>query len=217
MFSLKHIKFGLILMFIAAMSFTTAAAYEHVRPFSLSAADIPIGSGADYNWGVRYPFNIRGDWTWFEYRVIPRSAYLYEQYVSLPSLRIDPKYAIREMSTRMRYSNYISSPDDLAIEEEPYTLYNLLYYKSHSLISIAEGTKFQFQVYRLLDEGVTNITSRGVISAWKEDGEAYDYFTPMIRLTGLEKPTEEDWKRLRMKIMFIFLADQKLKTMHSQF
>ena len=123
-----------------------------------------------------------------------------------------------ECKSGIGYPNYyISSPDYNNSKFEPYTLLTLLFGTYHPLtLSPYEGKKYQFKVYNLLDMGYTNIVSSSLVIGFDENGNYYQYNLPAKPLKNLKKPTDEDWKKLKMDLMFTFLLDQDMSAVNLQ-
>lgn len=197
--------FAVLLMAPAALT----AREEHIASFLFNmAADIPMQGVVVPTWRanpVQAVYLVTPSEHTF---LIPRVSNLYLKPVTIDLFQPDVSRLIRQTVTCDPRWMSLGSLDVSAYRILPYTLYSLIYKDTYP--SMAEGIKYQALVYQMLDESITNIISRTLIA--KQDG--YD---KAVHLSGLKKPTEDDWKELRMKTIFLFLADQRLKNIHKPF
>lgn len=116
-------------------------------------------------------------------------------------------YAVRNKEPQY----YVGTSQRSHYDVEPFTLFTLVFTQNHtSIVGAYEGMKYKFEMYSLLDRGFTDIVSRSVILYYSDDGKYHEYLTPKKQIKNIRKPTEEDWKDLKMDFMFKLLFDWKI-------
>ena len=216
MFHYRKIRLFSIVLFMTALSITFAQE-QYIQGLSIKDIELPVQPVMCSINDFERPFSIDQQFKNSLIHARYSTYYMNATPVDMNIVNDDLAKYIRQESKPKRFASYyISSSDENVDYIEPYTLYTLLYHQNHSIITSSEGCKYQFYVYSLLDNGITNIASRSVKIWWDDNGKYHECPTEPGYLIGLEKPTEEQWKNLRMRLMFIFLMDQKLGNINDQ-